>query len=308
MSQDRSPIHSELVLELDPDDPPAAPLDLLSTVSSLFLQRRKKLRQLRQDELARRSAQLEAKYAAYRAEKRFQDRQQQEQDAEKERLQNIDLLPPLRIRDTTPSTDEVEVLIDDEISRVEKGFGLKRLQQETEEQYDQRMRLLEQRVWDIQAIEVERKNNSPPQYVEGFPTNLVNVHVHIRPVIPVLQLEMYACFQCKVKGRRCSRNSNESYKCERCSRNGNRCLVKRTEGEDDHVVRSWIFAEGQRCTGLDLAVKRWMGELARKNNVEGIQPLPVWSKKPESDDVVDGDDAPKRWQGFLKESTEKGEK
>ncbi|KAF5681071.1 hypothetical protein FHETE_102 [Fusarium heterosporum] len=195
MSRDRSIVHTELVLERDPDDPPAAPLDLLSTVSSLFLQRREKLRKLRQDELACRAAQLEAKYASYRAEKRFQDRQQQEQDAEEERLRNIDLLPPLRIKDTTPTTVEAEVLIDNEISRVEKGLGLKRLQEETEEQYDQRMRLLEQRVWNIQAIEVERRNDSPPQYVEGFPTNLVNVHVHVRPVIPVLQLEMYACFQ-----------------------------------------------------------------------------------------------------------------
>ncbi|KAM0341176.1 hypothetical protein ACHAPU_010191 [Fusarium lateritium] len=304
MSKDRylsSHVHAGLVLDLDPDTPPpAAPLDLLSTVPLLFLQRQEKLRKLRRDELVRKDAQLKAKFA-----REVELREQQEREAEKERLQNIDRRPPPpRNKGTTPSTGEVSALIDNEISRVEKGLGLKRLQGETNAQYDKRMRVLEQRVWDFQEIEVERGYNAPLQYVEGFPTNLVNVHIHFRPVIPVLQKEMYACLQCKVKERRCSRNSNGSYSCERCGRDGDRCLVKPTEEAYDHNEESWIFAEGQRFTGLDMAVRGWMGKLAGKSKIEGIQPLPAWSEKQDPDGKVDRDYMPKRWQNFMEESAE----
>ncbi|SPJ76261.1 uncharacterized protein FTOL_05992 [Fusarium torulosum] len=293
-----STILSEVIRELDPNAPPAAPLDLLSAVPLLFFQRREKLRL---EKLARENVLLEAQYVAARAAGREKERKQQELEAEWERLQNIDLLPPVRVKDMTPCSDEVDALMDREIAKVVKGPGLKRTKSETEEQYDKRMTALELRLAKIQLVEVIRRFAAPPQYVEGFPTNLVNVHRHVRPIVPVFNAEMFDCLQCKVKGRRCSRNSEDSQRCERCRRDGHLCLIKRRAGKYDYIVRAWKFAEMPRRVALEDETRKWLRRLTRKGKVTGIQPLPAWPEKQYPNDTADQeDDTPRKWQDFLK--------
>jgi hypothetical protein len=297
-----SPILPGVIRELDPNAPPAAPLDLLSTVPFLFAQRREKLRL---EKLAREDVLLEAQYAAARAAGRENERKQQELEAEWERLQSIDLLPPVRVKDMRPSSDEVDALMDREIAKVVKGPGLKRAKDETEKQYDKRMTALELRLAKIQWVEVSRRFAAPPQYVEGFPTNLVNVHRHVRPIDPVFNGEMFDCLQCKAKGKRCSRNSEDSQRCERCRRDGHFCLIKRRAGKYDYVVRTWKFAETPLRVALEDEIRKWLKRLARKGKVTGIQPLPAWPEKQEPNDTADQDDTPKKWQGFLKGSAKR---
>lgn len=292
-----SAILSEVIHELDPNAPPAAPLDLLSTVPFLFAQRRERLRL---EKLAREDVLLEAQYAAARAAGREKERKQQELEAEWERLQNNDLLPPVRAKNMMPSSDEVDAIMDREIAKVVKGPGLKRTKGETEEQYDKRMKALELRLAKIQWVEVSRRFAAPPHYVEGFPTNLVNVHRHVRPIDPVFNGEMFDCLQCKAKGRRCSRNSEDSQRCERCRRDGHFCLIKRRAGKYDYVVRTWKFAEIPLRVALEDEIRKWLRRLARKGKVTGIQPLPAWPEKQELNDTADQDGKPKKWQDFLK--------
>ena len=61
---------ADIVQELDPNAPPAAPRDLISTVSSLFVQRREKLRKERR---ARKDAAIDAAFATARAIARKKD-------------------------------------------------------------------------------------------------------------------------------------------------------------------------------------------------------------------------------------------
>ncbi|KAM0249966.1 hypothetical protein ACHAP5_002559 [Fusarium lateritium] len=293
-----SAILSDVMREVDSNAPPVAPLDLLSSVPVLFFQRQEKLRL---ENLAREDVLREARHVATRAAKREKQRKRQEREAERERLKNLDLLPPVRIKDKKPCSDEVDALMDREIGKVVEGLGLKRTESETEEQYDERMSALEYRLAKIQWIEVKRRLRSPPHYVEGFPTNLVNVHRHVRPIDPVVNAGMFDCLQCKAKGRRCSRNSEDSQKCNRCKHGNLYCLIKRRAEKNDYDVSTWRFAEIPRHGTLEDVTRKWLRRLKRKGKVAGIQPLPVWPERQDPDGTTDQDnDTPKKWQDFLK--------
>ncbi|KAF4956431.1 hypothetical protein FSARC_11567 [Fusarium sarcochroum] len=291
-----SPVLSDILRELDPDAPPAAPPDLLSIVSSLFSQRRKRLRQER---LARENEAIEAKLAAIReARANAKD--------EKEKGQKC-LLPPLRVKDMQPSKDEIEALIDDEVAQEAKSIGLKRAKGETKKQYNKRMAALEERVDHLAAFEHSRKQEAPLQYVDGIPVNLIEVHHNVRPYIPIAGAARFACLQCKAKGRRCSRNSNKSPLCERCARHGEQCLVKKWAWQDDNEEKMWRFAKGQRRGVLDPLVKDWLKKLEMKGKCEGIQPMPAWHENDSPENLRDQEYTPLTWQDKLQNINVKGQ-
>ncbi|RGP61533.1 hypothetical protein FLONG3_10476 [Fusarium longipes] len=291
----RSTFLSDVMRELDPSAPPAAPPDLLSTVSSLFVQRQEKLRkeELRKEELARKDAETEARFAAASAATR-------KIQAEAEGLTEA-LVPSPRITNDYRSTEEIEDLIDDQIAKEAKGPGLRRARHETEQEYEARMDLLECRVNELYAIDLKRRQTEPVHYVDGFPVNLVAIHRHVRP-IPEIPVGDYSCIQCKTLGRRCGRTSDEARICGPCARIGRRCLVKHLWTHDDDLVRSWEFAQGQffGYDGLDYERRKWVKRLEQKGGRgEGFQPLPVWPAKKNSGET-DQQNMPKRWQDYLK--------
>ncbi|KAM0562512.1 hypothetical protein ACHAPJ_002202 [Fusarium lateritium] len=284
-----SPVLSDILRELDPDAPPAAPPDLLSIVSSLFSQRRERLRQER---LARENEAIEAKLAAIRAARA--------NAKDKEKKGQKPLRPPPRVKDMQPSKDEIEALIDDEVAQESKARGLIRAKGETKKQYNKRMTALEERVDRLAAYEHSRKQEAPLQYVDGIPVNLIEVHPNVRPIIPFGDTAMFACLQCKVKGRRCSRNSNKSPLCERCDRYGEQCLVKKWAWQDDDDEELWRFAKGQRRGILDPLVKEWLKKLEMKGKSEGIQAMPAWHENDSPGNLRDPDYTPMTWQDKLK--------
>ncbi|KAL4724921.1 hypothetical protein ACLX1H_008368 [Fusarium chlamydosporum] len=174
-----SSLLSDVLRELDPNAPPAAPPDAMSTVSSLFIQRQEKLRKER---LAREDAAKEAQFVAARATAR--KRLEAEEKAKAERLERLEraLVPSPRVKDTEPSEEEVQALIDDEITKEAKGAGLRRARDETEEEYEERMKALEYRVDCIDYVREVRQQEEPARYVDGFPVNLVFIHRHFRPI------------------------------------------------------------------------------------------------------------------------------
>ncbi|KAJ4012182.1 hypothetical protein NW752_004576 [Fusarium irregulare] len=295
---------ADIVQELDPNAPPAAPRDLTSTVSSLFAQRREKLREERR---ARKDAAIDAAYATARAIARKKEEATQEAVAEKKYRHDRALSRPRpRVKDINPSKKEIDDLIEKEVAREAKGRGLQPAKGETEKRYEERMRALEDRVDDLDFIEQERTQHDPTRYIEGFPVNLVLVHRHVR-LSPRIPFADFACLQCKALGRRCGRRSDDTYFCERCYRNNRRCLVKHhTECEEDHA-RTWKFAPLQRCRhdGLRDEIWKWMGKLQqRKNGGDRIRPWPAWHTK-SSDGELDTQNIPKRWQDYF-ESASKG--
>ncbi|CAG7562948.1 unnamed protein product [Fusarium equiseti] len=295
---------ADIARELDPNAPPAAPRDLISTVSSLFVQRREKLRK---EQRARKDATTDAIFATALAVARRKEEAKREALAEKKYRHDRALSRPHpRVKDINPSKKEIEDLIEKEVAKEAKGRGLQPAQGETEKKYEERMRDLEDRVDDLDFIEQGRTQHDPTRYIEGFPVNLVVVHRHFRPS-PRIPFADFACLQCKALGRRCGRRSDDTYFCERCYRNNRRCLVKHhTEWEED-CAGSWKFAPLQRCRydRLRDEIWEWMGKLQqRKSGGHGIRPWPAWHIK-SSDSELDTQNMPKRWQDYF-ESASKG--
>ncbi|QPC78890.1 hypothetical protein HYE68_009642 [Fusarium pseudograminearum] len=304
----RSPL-SDLVQELDPNAPPPAPLDLLSTVSSLFSQRQEKLLK---EKLARQDALTEAQYVAAR--EAAYKRRAAEKEAEAEfldRLGRAIVISP-RIKDTKPSKEEIEALVDEEVAKEERGLGLRRAIHETKEAYEKRMVALEYRIDSLDIIEKERKQKEPVHYVDGFPANVINVDRHVRP-ISVASTDGFSCLQCMVLGRRCGRTSDDEHICEPCARNARRCLVKRHLMLKSNMLRSWKFAEGQffGYDELEDEARKWMlrmkEKLRQKKRPEVIQPMPAWPEKKDLGGKPDQQNMPRRWQDFLKSISPEGE-
>ncbi|KAG8668732.1 hypothetical protein FPOAC2_08036 [Fusarium poae] len=293
----RSPL-SDVVRELDPNAPPPAPLDLLSTVSSLFARRQEKLRQ---EELALQDAEEEARYVAARAAARKRIEKEAEEEAELlDRLERALVITP-RIKDTEPSKEEIEALVDNEIAKEEKGPGLRRAKHETAEEYEKRMVALEYRVDCLDIIEKERKQKEPVHYVDGFPTNVVIIDRHVRP-IPETPAGNFSCLQCEVLGRRCGRRSDNERICEPCARIGRRCLVKHQWTQESKLLKSWKFAKSQRFGYDNLKDERrkWVWRLRQKRNPKGFRPMPAWPVKKGSNVETDQQNTPKRWQDYLR--------
>jgi hypothetical protein len=290
---------SDIIRELDPNAPPAAPPDLLSTVSSVFHQRSERLRQ---EALARRDAEIEAGYVAAREarkkEKLEEELEEEEEISEEEWDEDED-------DDEIPSKEDIEAFIDDMIDKEEKGPGLRRAIGEAQEDHRKRVGTLQDRIQRLQLFKfaLEHEQGEPPKYVEGFPVNLVNAFCHLGPHIPVANAEMFDCLQCKVKGRRCSRSMNYSPACERCRRHGDPCLVKDLTYP---VALCWWFARGQKTGDIEQVEIEWLERLVNKGKVEGIQALPVWPGVGDNSSNKSGEDEmPKKWQDFLKGSAKR---
>ncbi|KAF5027878.1 hypothetical protein F66182_19 [Fusarium sp. NRRL 66182] len=286
-----TPTLSDILRDLDPNAPPAAPLNILSTVKFLFTERYSRLRDKR---IAREKAEEEARIAAIRAaraKKKPRPREKQNRIA-----------PPLRVKDAIPSAEEIEALIDDEVAQEAKGLGLKRTKGESRRQYDKRMRALEERVDLLAYVEYHRKQQARLQYVEGMPVNLIEIHPHVRPITVNTDTAMHACLQCKVTGRRCSRNSDKSSFCERCGRNGERCLAKTWFWKEDKDAEAWKITRGEQ-EGREELVEEWLGKLRMKikGQSEGIPAMPMWHKNDHLENLMDPDYEPERWCDKLKE-------
>ncbi|RGP70807.1 hypothetical protein FSPOR_3827 [Fusarium sporotrichioides] len=291
-----SPV-SDVVRELDLNAPPPAPLDLLSTVSFLFAQRRE---DLHKERLARQEAQAEAEFVATQAAAHKKQETQEKAEAEKlDRLKRA-LVPTPRIKDTEPSKEEIEALVDNEVAKEERGPGLRRARHETEKEYEKRMVALEHRVDCLDIIEKERKQKEPVHYVDGFPVNVIVIDRHVRP-IPETLTGNFSCLQCEVLGRRCGRTSDNAHICEPCIRTSRRCLVKHSFTQESHMAKSWKFAKSQFFGYDNLRGERrkWMERLREKGRPRGFQPMPAWPDKKNSGDKTDQQNIPKRWQDYF---------
>ncbi|CEI68454.1 hypothetical protein FVEN_g5389 [Fusarium venenatum] len=291
---------SDVVRELDLNAPPPAPLDLLSTVSSLFARRQEKLHKER---LTLQDAEEEAKFVAARAATRKRLQEEEEEEAEMlDRLERA-LVPTPRIKDTEPSKEEIEALVNKELAKEEQGPGLRRAKHETAEEYEKRMVALEYRVDCLDIIEKERKQKEPVHYVDGLPTNVVIIDRHFRP-IPETPAGNFSCLQCEVLDRRCGRTSDNARICEACERLGRRCLVKHLWTQESKLMESWKFAKSQRYGYDNLKDERrkwvWRLRLRQKEKLKGFQPMPAWPEKKGSDVKTGQQNTPKRWQDYLR--------
>ncbi|KAF4334200.1 hypothetical protein FBEOM_11978 [Fusarium beomiforme] len=293
---------SEIVRELDLIALPGE-LDLLSTVSSLFYQRKEKLHQ---ESLVRMDAQIEAKYVSIREERRQNELEEVEEDegeetsdeegdsegTDDERWDEDDH------EYVDPSKEEIEALIEYQIAKEARRSGLKRARGETQEGYRKRMRHLEKRIKKLQLFgrKLERVHGEPPLYVEGFPVNLTDALYHVLPHLPVVRTEKFDCLQCKVKGGRCSRSQNYSPVCERCRRHGDPCLVKDMTCP---VALRWWFAMGQPTSNIEEVEIEWLERLMNKTRGEAIQALPLWHEADDSSRKGRGEKNTPRWQDFF---------
>ncbi|KAF4957632.1 hypothetical protein FGADI_2994 [Fusarium gaditjirri] len=292
---------SDIIQELDPNAPPAAPLDLLSTVSSIFHQRSERLRR---EALARTDAEIEAGFVATREARIKEKLEEWEEEGEKEETSE-DEWDEDEYEDKIPSREDVETFINDVIDKEATGPVIKRAIGETREDHRRRMETLEDRIqgYQLSKFMLEDVRGDPPRYVEGFPVNLVNAFVHLRPHVPSVNTKMFDCLQCQVKGRRCSRNMNYSPACERCRRQGDPCLVK----DFTHPVAvCWWFARGQETRDIEQVELEWLERLVNKGQTEGIQAWPVWPVVGDNSSNNRGEEEmPKKWQDFLKGSTKR---
>ncbi|KAH7243404.1 uncharacterized protein BKA55DRAFT_595842 [Fusarium redolens] len=150
---------SDIIRELDPNAPPAAPPDLLSTVSSVFHQRSERLRQ---EALARRDAEIEAGYVAAREarkkEKLEEELEEEEEISEEEWDEDED-------DDEIPSKEDIEAFIDDMIDKEEKGPGLRRAIGEAQEDHRKRVGTLQDRIQRLQLFKfaLAHEQGEPPK-------------------------------------------------------------------------------------------------------------------------------------------------
>ncbi|EWZ34781.1 hypothetical protein FOCG_10864 [Fusarium oxysporum f. sp. radicis-lycopersici 26381] len=293
---------SDIIRELDPNAPPAAPLDLLSTVSSIFHQRSERLRR---EALARTDAEIEAGFVATREARIKEKLEELEEEEEEEEETSEDEWDEDEYEDEIPSREDVEAFINGMIDKEATGPVLRRAIGETREDHRKRIETLEDRIqgYQLSKFVLEDLRGDPPRYVEGFPVNLINAFCHLRPHVLFMNTEMFDCLQCQVKGRRCSRNMNYSPACERCRRHGDPCLVK----DFTHPVAvCWWFARGQETGDIEQVELEWLERLVNKGQAEGIQALPVWPEVGgNSSNNSDEEEMPKKWQDFLKGSAKR---
>lgn len=288
---------SDVPRELDPRAPPA-PLDLLSTVSSVFHQRSERLRR---EALALTDAEIEAGFVATREAriKEKLEKLEEEETSEGEWAEE-------EYEDEIPSREDVEALVNGVIDKEATGSVLERAIGETVEDHRKRMETLEDRIqgYQLSKAVLEDVRGDPPRYVEGFPVNLVNAFLRLRPRIAVMNTGGFICLQCQVKGKRCSRNMNYSPACERCRRHGDPCLVK----DFTHPVAvRWWFARGQETGHIEqVELEWWLERLANKGQTEGIQALPVWPEVGNNPSNNRGEEElPQKWQHILKGSAKR---
>jgi hypothetical protein len=291
-------VSSDVFQELNPKAPPA-PLDLLSTASSVFHQRSERFQR---EVLAREDAEIEAGFVATR-EARIKEKLEalkEEDEVWNEEETSEDEWYEDEYEDEIPSGEDVEAFINGVIAKEATGPVLDPAIGESIEDHRNRMKTLEDRIqgYQLSKFVLEDVRGDPPRYVEGFPVSLVNAFCRLRPLIPVRNTGAFVCLQCQVKGKRCSRNDNYSAACERCRRHGDHCLVK---DSNNPVAVCWLFARGQETDNIEQVELEWWLERANKGEAEGIQALPVWPEVGDNNPSNNRgqEEMPQKWQGFL---------
>ncbi|KAF4497796.1 hypothetical protein FAGAP_6017 [Fusarium agapanthi] len=297
-------ILSDAFQELNPKAPPA-PLDLLSTVSTVFYQRSERLQR---EALARTDAEIEAGFVATR-EARIKEKLEELEEVDEEwagEEASEDEWDQDEYEDEIPSREDVEAFVNGVFDTEATGPILDRAIGETIEGHRKRMKALEDRIqgYQLSKFVLEDVRGDPPRYVEGFPVNLVKAFCRLRPLIPARNTGMFVCLQCQVKGKRCSRNMNYSPACERCRRHGDLCLVK----DSKHPVAvCWRFPGGQETGDIEhVELEWWLERLANKGQVEGVPALPVWHEVGGNPSNNGGEEEmPQKWQDLLKGSAKR---
>ncbi|KAG5755706.1 hypothetical protein H9Q69_001373 [Fusarium xylarioides] len=155
---------SDVFQELNPKAPPA-PLDLLSTVSSVFHQRSEKFQR---EALARTDAEIEAGFVATR-EARIKEKLEllEEVDEEWEEEEEIseDEWDEDEYEDEIPSREDVEAFINGVIAKEATGHVLERAIGETIEDHRKRMKTLEDRIqgYQLSKFVLEDLRGDPPR-------------------------------------------------------------------------------------------------------------------------------------------------
>ncbi|KAF4437507.1 hypothetical protein FACUT_5597 [Fusarium acutatum] len=143
---------SDVFQELNPEAPPA-PLDLLSTVSSVFHRRSERLQR---EALARTDAEIEAGFIATR-EARIKEKL--------EALEEEDEWDEDEYEDEIPSREDVEAFINGVIAKEATGPVLERARGETIEDHRKRMKTLEDRIqgYQLSKFVLEDVRGDPPR-------------------------------------------------------------------------------------------------------------------------------------------------
>ncbi|KAF6519002.1 hypothetical protein HZS61_017376 [Fusarium oxysporum f. sp. conglutinans] len=151
---------SDIIRELDPNAPPAAPLDLLSTVSSIFHQRSERLRR---EALARTDAEIEAGFVATR-EARIKEKLEELEEEGEEEETSEDEWDEDEYEDEIPSREDVEAFINGMIDKEATGPVLRRAIGETREDHRKRMETLEDRIqgYQLSKFVLEDLRGDPP--------------------------------------------------------------------------------------------------------------------------------------------------
>ncbi|KAF5721733.1 hypothetical protein FMUND_3469 [Fusarium mundagurra] len=148
--------------EFNPKAPPA-PLDLLSTVSSVFHQRSEKLQR---EALARTDAEIEAGFVATR-EARIKEKlellEEVDEEWEEEEISE-DEWDEDEYEDEIPSREDVEAFINGVIAKEATGLVLDRAIGETIEDHTKRMKILEDRIqgYQLSKFVLEDVRGDPP--------------------------------------------------------------------------------------------------------------------------------------------------
>ncbi|KAF5615872.1 hypothetical protein F52700_13168 [Fusarium sp. NRRL 52700] len=153
---------SNVLRKLDPNAPPA-PLDLLSTVSSVFRQRSERLQR---ETLARTDAEIEAEFIATR-EARIKEKlkELEEEDEWGEEETSEDEWHEDEYEDEIPSREDVEAFVDNVINKEATGSVLDRAAGETIEGHRMRMENLEGRIqrYQFSKFVLEDLRGDPPR-------------------------------------------------------------------------------------------------------------------------------------------------
>ncbi|KAF4977346.1 hypothetical protein FZEAL_6118 [Fusarium zealandicum] len=316
-----SPTLSAILRELHQDAPPVAPLDLISTVSSLVSRRFDILRR-REEEAEAEEIRIEdekelkfpvrATIAQLRdcEEKAFLEKKRKEEAWDKNvcdhfRARLRPWVDPL----LKMSRAELEHLVDEEVEKEATGPGLEQAENETARQYKKRITALEKRIDKWAYVDYKRRLEGPLRYTEGLPASLIAVHPNIRPLRAPTATERMPCLQCKVRGMPCSRTMDFAYgprserggqkkSCSRCKRNGDRCLVKLWDWKEDEDVTGWKIIEGNRDGELELA-KEWFEKKHGKKLA--AEALPAWHENDQADNSRDQEYKYKGWWNVLKD-------
>ncbi|KAH7143940.1 hypothetical protein EDB81DRAFT_511876 [Dactylonectria macrodidyma] len=298
--------------------PAIGALDLLATVYALAKRRREALRaradaaRLARD--AKRSA-LDAqqrkkvetavgKRLSYDAE--IKARKEAAQHRVQARLEYARTIPGL-------SSTDLHRIMDEELYRVRQR-GMWRVQGETGEEWEARVKAMADWLDRICSELFCRMWTEKLRYVDGFPMNTMTVHQYFLPRVMPAWSEREKCLQCRAKRMRCSHTVRTGYswdaapECSRCRLNGDACMQKERGQPDDE--EHWQLAvpekrlQGQTAIGNGheglVDKKALFCELMANRRRDGMKmALPAWHENDKPANKKDWEYEPTQWWKVL---------